>query len=254
MQNTLLRSVIPFALPEILAVPAQPNQSLHDGILLLGLLCSNGRLGTTEAAQALGWEVTRVNRLLGTLRDLGLAEQDRARKYLPGHAIHVLAAQCLRGSGLLSASLAVLKQEDRDGFGVALGVLWQGTVTYLLHVDPGEPVELGVKEYTPYPANQSSIGLVLEAFGAAETPSNSVASIERTREDGYAIHYDDETRQTGSVAVVIPGGPGLKPIAGLAWYGRLTTRGIPKIVERLRAQSARIAELRSRHDLEQSNA
>ncbi|MBA3936783.1 MAG: hypothetical protein H0X38_04920 [Planctomycetes bacterium] len=220
---------------------AQPNRSLADGIALLGLLCSTGKLGTSDAAQALGWETTRANRLLGTLRDLGLAEQDSSRRYLPGPGVHVLAAQCLQGSRLLSVTLPILRGSDREGLGVALGVLWRGLVCYLLHAGQTESLDAGLTEFTPYQADDSSIGLVIEAHLKHGPYRNSPAARVKARKDGYAIRRNDD-RIHGSVAVPIFGGKDQVPIAGLAFIADLTRHRPSDLAERLRATADVIAQ------------
>ena len=196
-------------------MPAQPNQSLADGITLLGLLCSRDQaVGSRELARLTGWEPTRANRLLGTLRDLGLAEQDADRRYRPGPGIHLLAAQCLNGSGLLAAALPVLRGLRTADLGFALGILWQGQVCYLLHAAPGRPIEEGLRRTSLFPADASSIGMSLEAHavGPTRTAASELALI---RQRGYAIQRNPDG--TGSVAVAIPGShPTSRPVAALA--------------------------------------
>lgn len=194
-------------------MPAQPNQSLADGIALLGLLCTRDGLGSREAARLLGWESTRANRLLGTLRDLGLAAQDAQRRYRPGAGVHILAAHCLRGSGLLAAALPILRRLGGKGLGVALGVLWNGEVSYLIHAPAGKPVEQGLSGQALFPAESSSIGLILEATTRVTPARNPPARLCQARRLGYAIHRDPGTSR-GSVAVAIPGTP--HPVAAVA--------------------------------------
>ena len=83
-------------------LPAQPNRSLMDGIRCLQILSSNpGPLGARELARRLNMETTRAHRLLKTLAHMGMARQNRNAKYMPGPAMHVLAAQSLYSSGLI---------------------------------------------------------------------------------------------------------------------------------------------------------
>jgi DNA-binding IclR family transcriptional regulator len=223
-------------------VPAQPNQSLADGITLLGLLCATGRLGTREAAERLGWELTRTNRMLGTLRDIGLAEQNSARQYLPGPGIHILAAQCLKGSGLLASAMPILDRQPRTSLGIAIGVLWRGSVCYLMHSEAGASLEDRKQDITPYPADQSSIGLILEAYGVSAEPVNSPGQLAVARAQGYAIHEDGLGKAGhGSIAVAIAGRPGAAPIAGLAYFGDLRRNPPAKLVPKLTALAAEIS-------------
>ncbi len=189
---------------------------------MLGALCASGQaIGTREMARLMGWEPTRANRLLGTLKNLGLAEQDGDRRYRPGPAIHLLATQCLQGSGLLGAALPVVRNLLKPDFGFALGVLWQGRVCYLLHAAPGQPIEEGLRRSALYPAEDSSIGMVLESTidGPART---SAAERARIRKRTYAIQRNNDG-QTGSVAVAIHGArAGDPPCAAIAVMANYT--------------------------------
>lgn len=220
-------------------MPAQPNQSLADGVALLQVLCSRGDgVGSRELARLMGWEPTRANRLLGTLRDLGLAEQDAGRRYRPGPGVHLLAAQCLNGSGLLAAAVPVLRGL-RGRFGVALGVLWQGQVCYLLHAGRGRPIEEGLRRTAPLSAERSSIGMVLEACAPApwRTPAAEITAI---RQRGFAIQRNDDT--TGSVAVAIPGAtPDAVPVAAIAAMADYASDPPEAVAEALRPAAAAIA-------------
>ena len=223
-------------------MPAQPNQSLADGITLLGLLCATGRLGTREAADRLGWELTRTNRMLGTLRDIGLAKQNSARQYLPGPGIHILAAQCLKGSGLLASAMPILARQPKTNLGIAIGVLWRGSVCYLMHAEAGASLEERKQDVTPYPADQSSIGLILEASGASSAPINPAGQLAMARTQGYAVHHDGVGKTGyGSVAVAIAGRPGAVPIAGLAYFGDLRRTSPAKLAPKLTALAAEIS-------------
>jgi hypothetical protein len=196
-------------------MPAQPNLSLGRGFAVLGALCAAGiPVGSRELARRLGDEATRVNRMLGTLRDLGLVEQDAQRRYRPGPGVHILAAQCLRGSGLLAAALPELQALIRPDRGVALGVLWQGQVSYLVHASPGRPLVEGISGHAIFASDQSSIGMVLEACGGVAAPRNPPGLLAAIRRRGWS---ELPGAQGGSLAVAIPGeGAGAPPVAGLA--------------------------------------
>lgn len=150
--------------------PAQPNQSLVNGLdCLLSLASSPEPVGGRELARALDMEPTRVNRLLGTLAYLGLAQQTADRKYYAGPGLHVLAAMSLRGSRLLGVSLPHLRDLSlRLEKGVSLGVLWRRHVCYLFH-GMGNDLAAAVAGQDLYPAEDSSIGRVLLAALGPET-------------------------------------------------------------------------------------
>lgn len=152
-------------------LPAQVNQSLRGGIeCLFQLVSADYPMGCSDMADALGMELTRVNRLLGTLAAMGIARRTRDRKYIPGPGLHLLSALSMRGSHLLSTGLPVLKKlAEQTASGVALGVLWQTQVCYLFHGKTGD-LDAAIAPGNLYPAEQSSIGRML----LSHRPDNDV--------------------------------------------------------------------------------
>lgn len=187
---------------------AQPNQSVGNALAcLVALTDADGAIGSRELARQLGFEHTRVSRLLGTLAELGLAERTPDRKYRPGAGIHGLAAGAMRSSGLLQAALPEIRALHDAGFGVALGLLWLGRVVYLYHGNPQRPLEENLAAHVSWDPRDSSIGQVL----TTRAPFATVP---------------------GSIAVTV----GDPPIAGLALMG-----GSPADVPLLASAAARIA-------------
>lgn len=224
-------------------MPAQPNRSLADGIALLGALCTHDRgLGSREAARLLGWEPTRANRMLGTLRDMGLAEQAADRSYRPGPGVHLLATHCLRGSGLLAAALPILRGLRGSGLGFALGVLWRGQVSYLLHAAAGRPIEEGLRGHGVFAADNSSIGLILEAHTPGIAHRNPPAALAAARAAGYGVHRNPGDTGRGSVAVAIPAAdPSAPPMAGVSVMADLVVHPPEQLAALLRPAAAQIA-------------
>lgn len=212
------------SIPTPVTPTAQPNQSLLDGLKLLGHLCaSREACGTRALARQLGWEPTRVSRMLGTLRDAGLASQDGARRYRPGPGIHFLSAQCLRGSGLLPAALPHMRALASPEVGVAVGVLWQGQVCYLLHALPGASLEGGLNGHEPRPAQQSAIGRVL---GGEPAP----------------VCQQDPGSDLGSLAYPIPPpAPGQPSPGGVAIIARFDRVDVAALSARLAAAAQAVA-------------
>lgn len=154
---------------------AQPNQSVGHALTCLIGLTDAGVIGSRELARRLGMEHTRVNRLLGTLADLGLAERTTDRRYRPGPGLHGLAAGALRGSGLLQAALPEIRALHDQGYGVALGLLWLGRVVYLYHGSPQQPLEESLAAHAPWDPQESSIGRVLLSGEASAAVPGSLA-------------------------------------------------------------------------------
>jgi DNA-binding IclR family transcriptional regulator len=189
--------------PPFVNMPAQPNQSLINGIACLQTVVAAERpIGSREVARLLNDEHTRISRLLSTLADIGMLEQTPQRKYQPGPGLHVLAAQSLHASMLLSTALPHLKALMGQGMTVALGVLWQRQICFLFHSKPGQPLEDSIGRHQFHPAEQSSPGLALLAHALrrprkkptpaqiAAEPVNPVqnldAALEGVRQKGYA--------------------------------------------------------------------
>lgn len=224
-------------------LPAQPNQSLLDGLALLqALAASEQPMGVRELARQLGWNPMRINRLLKTLAFAGMARQTPDRRYAAGPAMHVLSVQALVSGGLLRRSIKPVEQLPRTRHSVALGVLWQDKVVYLFHAAAGQSLGSAIGAHDLYPATQSSIGMMLlsqmrdEAVATlfADRPTPGYANLRQLhrklaeiRKLGYAFIEQSQTQ--ASVAVPI----GEPAYAGLA-LAQVTEREVPTLVDQLR--------------------
>ncbi len=240
--------------------PAQPNQSLIDGLACLQALASQpGPIGSRELGRQLGLEPTRVNRLLKTLAYLGMAQQDEKRKYSPGPMIHVLAAQSLHGSGMLTSALGPLESLLPLGHQVALGVLWRTEVAYLYHASADGDPQAGIGRVPSFPAQLSGLGHALlaglsdddvRALYAEPAPDPAavimldgadglLAELTRVRDQGYALTRTEPGAPDGyrTLALTLPSHP--NTAIGLA--GRLADRSVPKLVRALREAADLIA-------------
>lgn len=232
---------------------AQPNQSLIDGIATLQALAISAEpVGCRELARRLGFEPTRVNRLLKTLAYLGIARQTADRKYAPGAGMHVLAAQSIFASGLIGSTLPQLEALRSFGHTVALGVLWRDNVTYLFHAPPGVPAAQAVGRIGLYPATLGGIGTALlasldeehvrEVYDGRDIPgypnglSQLLVVLEATRERGYAdvpVHEGGDHR---TVAIAL----GTPVHSAVGMSGWMPGSGVDAIVAALRASAAQI--------------
>jgi DNA-binding IclR family transcriptional regulator len=233
---------------------AQPNQSLIDGILTLQALASAPEpVGCRELARQLGANTTRVNRLLKTLAYMGIVRQTSDRKYAPGAGMHVLAAQSLFASGLIRRALPELERLRRFGHTVAMGVLWNDSVSYLFHAPPGIEAARGLGRIGVLPATTSGIGIMLlaqlpdeevrELYAGKEIPmfpqgiESLLAALEAPRMQGYArVHVADE--RDHHIVAVTTGEP---VVAGLAMSGWIPENATAELVEALRAAAVEIA-------------
>jgi len=224
-------------------LPAQPNQSLIDGLACLQAIAARGgSVGVRELGRELDIEPTKVSRLLGTLAHLGFAERDTERRYRPGPAMHVLSAQSLIASRLLAHALPVLLTLRDENLSVVLGVLWRNQVCYLYYLKPGQSFTEGMFHFNLFPADNSSLGLVL----LAAQPRREVAGVkltpvlrERLREVAAAGYCEiDRDGNERSLAVPV----GKTPIAAIAFAGKYPAAASLRLRERLLAAAREITE------------
>ncbi|HEY0332429.1 MAG TPA: helix-turn-helix domain-containing protein [Stenotrophomonas sp.] len=232
---------------------AQPNQSLIDGIVTLQALATAPEpVGCRELARRLDANPTRVNRLLKTLAYMGIVRQTADRKYTAGPGMHVLAAQSLFASGLIRRALPVLESVRRFGHTVAMGVLWNDSVSYLFHAPPGIEAARGLGRIGLLPATTSGIGIVLlaqlpdeevrELYGDREIPmfaggiESLLETLAQTRQQGYArVHVADD-RDHHIVAMAM----GEPVYAGIAMSGWIPESATTELVEALRLAAQEI--------------
>jgi len=232
---------------------AQPNKSLIDGIATLqALATSPDPVGCRELARRLNIDSVKVNRLLKTLAYLGIARQTADRKYTAGPGMHVLAAQSLFASGLIRNALPVLESLQRFGHTVALGVLWQDSVSYLFHAPPGLEASRGLGRIGLLPATTSSIGIALlsehddadvrELYQGRDIPlfpqgiDQLLAKLAEVRTLGYACVHVADDRDHHSIAV----STGDPAHAGVAMSGWIPEAATAPLVDALRVAATEI--------------
>lgn len=221
---------------------AQPNQSLIDGIATLqALAVSPDPIGNRELARQLGFNPTRVNRLLKTLAYLGIARQTANRKYTAGPGMHVLAAQSLFASKIVQTALPALEKLRRFELTIALGVLWNDSVSYLFHAPPGIETSQGLGRIGLLPASSSGIGMALlaeqddehlmdlfEGKDIAEFPGGLpelMQAIGRVREQGYARVRVGANHDRHTVALPVSR-PAFAAIGMSGWIPEENTKAI----------------------------
>jgi len=217
--------------------PSQIVYGLVDGLAVLQeMAMSPEPVSGLAVARKLDLSPIRVNRLLKTLAYLGLAYRTSSRRYAVGAGMHVIAAQSMAASGLLSRSFIHLDRLAKHGYLVALGVLWKDKVCYLYYNSGGMPVENGLGGMTLYPALESSIGMSL----LAELPEEDVKALFHEQADEELFRKLDEIRKKKlamvkhknhlSLAVNI----GSPAYAAIAISGFKTSGGMEKFIKLLR--------------------
>lgn len=232
---------------------SQLNQSLIDGITTLQeLALSSVPVGCRELARRLNMDPTRVNRLLLTLEQIGLARKTVKRKYTAGAGMHVLAAQSLFASGLIQHAIKPLEKLKKYGYITALGMLWRDHVSYLYHSLPGMDSTEALGRIGLYPASSGGVGISLlssledeqirEVYQHIEQlPSypggidELLLEIEKTRQQGYAyVKTDDNT----TIAVNV-GEPAVCAIGMSGWFPESV---VEELSEALKEVAKEIAE------------
>jgi DNA-binding IclR family transcriptional regulator len=203
---------------------------------LQALATNEQSVGVRELARQLILESTWVSRLLGTLAHLGLAEKNEERKYRPGPGMHVLSAQALKGSRLLEKSWPVLRELVDGKLTVSLGVLWREQVCYLYHSKPDRPFEEGVFHFDLFPAEKSTIGLVLLSERGAPAPKGLAAELAQIRKQRFC--RIDRGGTNRSIAVPL----GQPAVAALAFAGSFPVSKIPTLLKRLQSAAHHIEE------------
>jgi DNA-binding IclR family transcriptional regulator len=235
-------------------LPAQPNQSLIEGLVCLQALATReSPVGVRQLARELGLDRTRTHRLLATLAHLGLAQRDPSRKYSVGPGIHVLAAQCLHASRLLQRAARELEALHRFGHTTALGVLWNEQLSYLYHAEPGMKWEDALGRLALFPATLSGLGLAIlsrqpeeqvrELYRSRPMPGFEAGvealleELHRARERGWALGYPQGRKSLDrSVGVALESDPN----AAIGVAGNLEARMTTRIAQAVREAASRI--------------
>jgi len=228
-------------------LPAQPNQSLIDGLAVLQALAgSSEAVGSRELSRMLSLEPTRVNRLLKTLAAVGMAEQDAQRRYRPGPGIHVLAAQSLYGSGLIRRALPHLEALHRHGLVVALGVLWHEQVCFVYHGSPGASASDALGKLELQPATQTGVGTMLLAAktdAQIKTQFKNYKSLPMYKSVAELIKVLRKAREDQAIRVVLKSSPLLATLAvpvgqtryaAIAFSGSINESDVARLLPQLR--------------------
>lgn len=241
-------------------LPKQPNQSLIHGIrCLLEVVSQPYPIGISELAAHLKMDTTRVHRYLRTLSHLGFLRRDQHRKYGPGPAVYVLAVQSLHASNFVHVAIPLLEElKDDVQKIVAMGALWNQSVSYLYHASPVHKQHQAGGGFAVWPATDSGLGMVLLAQQSDEeiraiyheqTIPNFPKGIESLltevqgiREAGYAFMYV-KTAGNHTLALPVIGNPTM----AIGISGLLTRDDVPELLEKLRTTLRQINVLNLAH-------
>ena len=201
-------------------------QSVDRAVTLMELLSRRGWSGVTEVARELGINKSTAYRLLTTLRDRGLVEQDAAtEKYRLGFGIVQLASTVRVDLDILHCSRPICARlSERTGETVTVAVL-EGDDAVVIHQDIARSSALNVDwtgRHTPLHA--TAAGKIFLAYMPEEqrsrilsrkqerftentlvAPGRLSRHLEQVRKSGYARTFEELEDGLNAVGVPIYG-------------------------------------------------
>lgn len=239
-------------------------QSVDRAITVMELLSSQGWSGVTEVAKELDIHKSTAYRLLSTLRDRGLVEQDtETEKYRLGFGIVLLASSvtadldivryarpvCERLSDETEETVTVTAMEADEAVIIhqsistssMMAVDWSGWHTPL-HASAAGKVLLA---YMPEKQRQKAFNSPLEDFTEHTVTDHSVLQrqLQETRELGYSCTIEELEVGINAVGAPIMASDG-KVIAAVAVSGpefRLPEESVPQLGELVKKAAAQIS-------------
>ena len=126
--------------------------------------CNVGTIGHVAHGKT-----TTTAALVRTLAASGMLRWTDKRKYAAGPAVPVLATQTMHASGFYKAIKPLSELHKDLNMITAMGVLWNRSVSYLYHADPGQPLEQAIGSFDIWPATISGLGVALLALESDES-------------------------------------------------------------------------------------
>lgn len=214
------------------------NQSLERGLAILEILDSEGaELGVREIGRRMGISPTIVSRLLNTLMDANFVLQSAAtQKYRIGYRALSLGASLLTEDKLVSSSFPLLQHlADVHHMNAFLAIVSGGALTYVLTRQSAGPISIRSAPGSTAAFHSTAIGKALlahedeatirrylgpapmQAFTARTItdPAEFVASLERVREQGYALAVEENLPGVTSVGARVKDARGV-PVASIS--------------------------------------
>ena len=149
---------------------------------------AQGELGIGELAGRVQLSPSTVYRLVATLCEAGLLEQNPSSgKYYPGLGLFILAQTAIPQRIIARASRAALEAlVESIGEAASLGCLQGNRVVLLRHVDSAEVLRVDLQPGDTLPATSSALGRAILAHTAPDLVERDPA-LARERLAGYAM-------------------------------------------------------------------
>jgi DNA-binding IclR family transcriptional regulator len=214
-------------------------QSIERAAAILQVVAgSEGRLGVTDIAEAVGLAKTTTHSLLRTLLLVGFVDQDRSTgRYALGTGLLRLGSNLDVNELRARASNWADALAARSGHAVRLATLVGEEVIVVHHVfrpdDSAQVLEVG----TPLPPATTALGKVLFAHSHQHTghrstrPITGAAELAEVRARGWATERGEHEPGLGGIAAPVRGAGGLV-VASLGVSGPQSAlfdaRGVPR--------------------------
>ena len=201
-----------------------------------------------EISDGTGLEKAAVYRILNTLEQRGFTTRDERKRYSPGPRLRAAASALVSGNDVVShllPAMHLLRDEFHET--VNLGVLSGTEVEYLAIVESQLSLRMTAEVGSTHPARSTALGKAIlaemsdeDVLAAMSESTQSTPTffeeLNRTRDRGYAIDFEENELGAICVAAVVPpdatGGSYAISISGP--ITRMTPESIDRIGMRLR--------------------
>lgn len=205
--------------------PPYAVASVDHALRIATMLQLEGALSVAEIAERLGVARSTAHRLLAMLVYRDFAVQDEHRVYHAGPVLELAAHSRSRTAQLRALALPRLEGlVDALGESANLIIRTGGTVRFIASVECCQALRVGSREGMVFPAEQTSVGLLL----LAQLPAEELAGLQlegtdlrrlrgeltRIRKQGFAVNQGRSEK--GVVAVGVPVHDGATAVAGLS--------------------------------------
>ena len=137
-------------------------QSLDRGLEILKMLSEEGRVTATTAAERLGIHQSSASRLLLSLQKAGLVRKPDFHSFAADFGLLAFAGTALENFPEVAVCADCCRRLSLEhGCGAAAATLFRGRLVYLAWISPGHPETLKLVDNSRFPAQRSSLGLLL---------------------------------------------------------------------------------------------
>lgn len=200
------------------------SKSLERGLQSLLFLASRKSVGVTELAEELQVNKSTAYRMLETLRQFNMAEQNKSSlKYKLGPAVLKLSEQLYKNLNIISIARPYMRRlAEEIGESVHLCILSNDRAIVIDQIMTSSRLTVNAKIGNDEPIHSSSVGKCLIAFSSEQTierilenplekftektitsKQDFLAELEEVRRTGYAIDDGEISEEIRCIAVPI---------------------------------------------------